>query len=103
MSGSTRIEAGHHENRRESGKERVHGIVDIEGLAAGSPRLAQLEEPGEIKNHGELGEFRWLDAGRAETNPAVRGVRTIEKENADEQDEDNAEAMKITRGWRSLR
>ena len=57
----------------------MHWIIDIEGLPLRAPGLAQFEKPGEIENHCELGELRWLDAGGADADPAMCFVRAIEE------------------------
>ena len=45
--------------------------------AARDPPL-KIEKPGEIKDNGKLGQFRWLDAHGTEFNPTVRGVRFVQ-------------------------
>ena len=52
---------------------------------------AKIQKPCQIKNYGEFGKFRWLNAERAERDPTVGGVGLIKKKCADEQEDDRAE------------
>ena len=70
-------------NRSQRRKDGVLPVIDPETF--GPP--AQFEKPRQIKNHGELGEFGRLQAGRAQANPAMGGVRLVEKKSADQHHE----------------
>ncbi len=67
-----------HQHRSDRRNNRVLPVVDAKAVRP----AAHLQKPGQIKNHGQLGEFGGLQAGRADANPAMRGVRFIQEENA---------------------
>src|SRR5215813_9662517 len=49
-----------------------------------------IQKPRQVKNHGQLRQLRWLDSHRAEANPAMRGVRSVEEKGEDEHQHDDA-------------
>src|SRR6266404_7043221 len=59
-------------------KRRKNCVLPVVYPVAIRP-AAPLQEPCEIKNHGKLGQFGGLQAGRTQANPAMRGVRLVEK------------------------
>ncbi len=61
------------ENRADSRKNIVKKVFFRE-FQVRRALAFQVKEPREIQDHGELGDFRWLNADRTETNPAMRGV-----------------------------
>src|ERR1700722_1297474 len=75
----------HHEekNRSDGGENRLKKIFFVEFHRGGGAAF-HVEKPCEIQNDRELGEFRWLDADWTEFNPAMRGVRLVEEEGADQ-------------------
>ena len=50
-----------------------------------------IQEPREVKNYRQLGQFRWLNPDRAIANPAMCGVRLVQKKSADEQQQNHAD------------
>ena len=74
----------------DGGQNRLQKILFGEFQLAAVRRL-QIQEPGQIENHGELGQFGWLNVHGTKLDPTMRGVGFVEEESADQQEHDNAE------------
>ena len=51
----------------------------------------QVEEPSQVENYGEIGNFRCLNPDGPKANPAMCGVGIVEEKSADEHEDDEAE------------
>src|SRR5580765_5307121 len=61
------------------GREDVMQEISFAELHGGRVTAFEIEEPSEIKNDGQLRDFRWLNADRPEANPTMGGVRLIQE------------------------
>ena len=89
-SGCRTISPKTHQHRRGRGQQRVAHVVD--GLAAA------LEKVREKQNQDGLGQLRRLKRQAPRMNPAMRVMRTVEKEYGDEQQRGKAHQRKHQRG-----
>src|SRR6266566_952487 len=71
------------EHRSQRGKDGAFPVVYSKALGLAAP----LEEPSKIENHGELGEFGGLQAGRTQANPAMGRMRLVEEKSSYEHHE----------------
>src|SRR6185437_11467466 len=75
-------------HRTERGQQSM--VPSVYAETAGTQ--AQFQKPRQIENHNKLREFRGLQTERAEMDPPMRRMRAIQKQNADEHQQNHSDA-----------